>query len=73
MEKLMAWNDPASRRQMQMIWSLKSQLGLDPDLSNMQQINKRQAQMLISGLLDEVNALEGRCPTCGQVKAIQDN
>ena len=65
----MAWNDPASVKQFQMIWSLKKQLGLDPDLSNLNGINTKQAQLLIAGLLEEVNALEGRCPTCGQVKA----
>jgi tRNA A37 N6-isopentenylltransferase MiaA len=53
----MAWNDVITEKQLQMIWSLKTQLGLNPCLHNIQQINRRKAQMLIDGLLEEVNAL----------------
>ena len=69
----MAWNDLVSDKQLQMIWSLKKQLGFDPDISNLKDINRKQAQLLIEGLLEEVNALEGRCPTCGQVRVTQHN
>lgn len=53
----MAWNDPITEKQLQMVWALKTQLGLNPELHNIMRINRRKAQMLINGLLEEVNAL----------------
>ena len=73
MEKLMAWNDLITEKQLQMVWALKSKLGLDPDLSNIENINRKQAKLLIDGLIEEVNALEGKCPTCGAIRKTQHN
>jgi hypothetical protein len=53
----MAWNDPITLKQLQMVYALKLQLGLAPDTSNITEINRKQAGLLIDGLLEEVNAL----------------
>ena len=55
--EVMAWNDPITEKQIQMVWALKRKLGLVPDTSNIVNINRKQAKMLIDGLLEEVNAL----------------
>ena len=56
-----------------MVYALKVKLGLEPDVMNIQSINRRQAEKLISGLVEEVNALEGRCPTCGYKQRNKQN
>ena len=53
----MAWNDQITEKQIRMVWALKSKLGLEPDTSNIIAINRKQAQLLIDGLLEEVRAL----------------
>jgi hypothetical protein len=39
----MAWNDPITLKQLQMVYALKLQLGLAPDTSNITEINRKQA------------------------------
>jgi len=69
----MAWDDQITMKQLQMVYALKAKLGLDPDCSNIVMITRRQAKKLIDGLIEEVNALEGKCPTCGAVRQTQHN
>ena len=52
----MAWNDQITEKQIRMVWALKAKLGLQPDVDNIANINRRQAQRLIDGLLEEVTA-----------------
>ena len=53
----MSWDDSITRRQLRMIWALKYKLGLNPDVTPYENINRKQARKLIDGLLDEVEAL----------------
>lgn len=53
----MSWDNLITRRQLRMIWALKYKLGLQPDVTPYEKIDRRQARKLIDGLLDEVEAL----------------
>ena len=53
----MANSDAITEKQIRMVWALKNKLGLIPDVTNIQQIDRQQARRLIDGLLEEVDAI----------------
>jgi hypothetical protein len=62
-----AWNDEVTEKQLRMIYALETQLGRTP--SQRTGFNRRKAQMLIDGLLEELHATQPpkqwHCPNCG--------